>query len=451
MNIRLITPRMSLRPMDSEYKRRMAPPINLLTLAALTPEEHTVEIWDENARPYTHGARKGEVDLVGISVNVDTAHDAYRIARTYREQGLPVVLGGIHASACPEEAEQHCDGVCVGEAESVWEQMLHDVSNGGLKKRYYGNSPVDPARIPPPRRSLASASDYLYTNIVCASRGCPYQCVFCYNSCHYVHHLYRPRPVAQVIAEIEALEVRHVMFIDDNLFGQPRWTRELIAALKPLGVTWHAAVSANIAGFTDVLDSMAESGCRSLFIGFESINPEAIRSARKRQNHIASYNRLIQMLHERGIMVNASMVFGFDSDGPEIFPATLGWLVQNKVETLTSHILTPYPGTALFEQMQAEGRIIDTDLRHYNTAHVVYRPKGMSAQELHDGYLWMYRQFYALPNILRRLPDRQEMRMPYLLFNLGYRKFGKFTSRVASMGMMRSVGAFGRRLSYGIG
>ena len=240
------------------------------------------------------------------------------------------------------------------------------------------------------------------------------------------------------------------MFIDDNFIGNPAWTLELVKAITPLKLTWHAAVSANIYQHPDLLDAMQESGCRSLFIGFESINQSSLRSVHKVQNYGTPYETLIHMLHQRDIMVNASMVFGLDSDESTVFADTLDWLVRNKVETVTAHILTPYPGTKLFDRFRREGRILDMDWSRYNTSHVVYQPKQMSPQELRDGYLWLYKKFYSFSNIFRRMPESPRLKVPYLLFNLFYRKFGKATSLAAHLGLLNRMGALARRLSYGI-
>ncbi len=438
---------MSLRPMDSEYKRHMSPSLSLLTLAALTPSQHTVCIADENSKPLR---MHPVTDLVGITVTVDTAYRAYDIADAYRQLGIPVILGGIHASACPDEAEQHADSVCIGEAEPVWIEILTDCQNKKLKKRYAASRPVDPATIPIPRWEAIDQSAYLYTNIICASRGCPFRCEFCYNSCSYVHPGHRARPVAQVVAEIERLPTRHVMFIDDNFIGNPAWTKELLQAIEPLGLKWNAAVSANIGKYPELLDRMAATGCQSLFIGFETINEQALTRANKHQNRVASYEQTITAIHDRHIMINASLVFGFDTDTPETFPATLDWLVRNRIETMTAHILTPYPGTKLYQRYIKENRIIDKNWSQYNTAHVVFKPHQLTAAELYTGYLWMYDQFYSWKNIWKRLPLAPRQRMPYLLFNLGYRKFGKLTSMLANHGCMHALGRLARRLAYGI-
>lgn len=438
---------MTLRPMDSEFKRRMSPPLSLLVLGALTPSEYNVYLEDENIRKLN---LNDQPDLVGITVNVDTSTRAYEIASHYRRRNIPVVLGGIHPSANPDEAARHCDAVCVGEAETLWPQILQDTRSKNLNSRYTNTESIDLATTPLPKLDLMNASDYLYTNIMTTSRGCPFRCEFCYNSSDYVKEPFRNRPIANVIEEIGRHKTRQMMFIDDNFIGNPKWTKDFIKTIAPLKLTWHAAVSTNIIQHPNLLDAMAAAGCRSLFIGFESIHPDSVRSVNKIQNHCSQYDQIIQMLHERQIMVNASMVFGLDSDTPETFPTTLDWLVANKVETVTAHILTPYPGTKLFRRFQTEGRIFDTDWSHYNTSNVVYRPKNMTPEELYDGYRWLYFQFYSLRNIYRRMPDAACLKIPYLLFNFGYRKFGKITSLAAHMGLLNRMGKLARRLCYGI-
>ncbi|KGK81036.1 radical SAM protein [Desulfosporosinus sp. HMP52] len=430
MKIKLIQPKMSLRPMDSEFKRLMSPSLSLLVLAALTPKEHSIIIEDENANLLN---LEDSPDLVGITVNIDTSNRGYQIAEYYRKKKVPVILGGIHVSANPEEALQFADSVCIGEAENVWLDILSDVSLGQLKPKYYSTKIADPSKIPIPRWSLTPSGKYLYTNIIVASRGCPFN-----------------RPIANVLEEIKQLKTKHVMFIDDNLIGDIGWTRAFLEEIKPLGLKWNAAVSANILNHLDVLDQMQESGCQSLFIGFESINEQSIRSVQKFQNKRENYERLIHELHKRGIMVNASLVFGFDHDSPQVFQNTLDWLVKNKVETMTAHILTPYPGTILYERFFSEGRIVDFDLSHYNTANVVFSPKQMSQKELLEGYLWIYKEFYSFKNIFKRIPDHPKQKVPYLLFSLIYRKFGKLISKIASFGFMSSVGRLARKLSYHI-
>ena len=448
MNIKLICPRMSLRPMDSEYKRVLSPSIALITVAALTPDKHSVYIEDENAQLLNLNDRP---DLVGITVNVDTAKRAYEISQSYKKRHIPVVLGGIHASANPEEALRYADTVCIGEAEKSWPEILLDIAANRLKQRYYAADPVDLKETPIPRWDLLDHSKYLYTNIICASRNCPFQCEFCYNSCDYNYHQYRNRPVANVIEEIRKLGTKHVMFIDDNLIGNIEWTRELVRALKTLGVIWNGAVSTNIGNYPDLLDEMRDSGCQSLFIGFETVNQESLKSVNKNHNHIDKFEQIVDEIHKRDIMINASIVFGFDSDYPDVFENTVNWLIRNRIETMTAHILTPYPGTVLYKRLVVENRIIDFDWNHYNTANVVFKPKNLTPAELYNGYIWSYNEFYSLKNIFKRMPRARKQRLPYLLFNFGYRKFGKVTSQLSKLGLMHFIGKIARRLAYGIG
>jgi radical SAM superfamily enzyme YgiQ (UPF0313 family) len=447
MEIKLIQPRMSLRPMDSKFKRIMSPSVALLVLAALTPSKHQVVLEDENVKRIN---LNDQPDLVGITVNVDTSQRAYEIASYYRAQGIPVLLGGIHISANPEEALQYADSVCIGEAEDLWGEILADVEKGQLQKKYYNPYPTDLGKTPVPKWEILNQRNYLYTNTVLTSRGCPFRCEFCYNSCDYVHKLFRNKPIQNVIREIEMLPTKQVMFIDDNFIGNVAWTRDFIRTIKPMGLKWHAAVSANLVNYPKLIEEMRESGCQSLFIGFETINQESVQGVNKSQNNVARYEELIRLLHQNEIMVNASLVFGFDEHRPEVFRDTLKWLVENKIETMTAHILTPYPGTLLYKKLLEQNRIIDSDTTHYNTSHVVFRPLNMTAKELYQGYLNIYKEFYSMSNIIKRLPDSPNQRIAYLLFNLCYRKFGKALSTLLPIKWMNSLGKTVRHFSYGI-
>lgn len=447
IRIKLIAPKMSLRPMDSEFKRRMSPSLSLVALATLTPKPHTVWIEDENLNDLNFD---DSPDLVGINVNVDTAYRAFEISAEYRRRGIKVIFGGIHASANPDEMLEYCDSVCIGEAEELWSKIIEDTASNNLHKKYHNADSVDLNQVPIPNWNYISKNKYLYNNIIVASRGCPFKCDFCYNSCEYVDHLYRNRPIQNVVDEINSLGTKQIMFIDDNLIGNLKWTNDLIEAITPLGLIWHGAVSTNIAKHPDLIEKMARSGCRSLFIGFESINFNSLGSVRKHQNLSVDYEQLIKKLHDCGIMVNASLAFGFDHDTTDTFENTLNWLISNKVETMTSHILTPYPGTNLYKSLLNQNRIIDFDLRKYNTSNVVFLPKNMSPDELRNGYLNIYKNFYSLTNIYKRMPENKKIIAPFLLFNLAYRKYGKLTSILGKIGFMSSIGRLCRKLSYGI-
>ncbi len=442
MKILLIQPRMRKRPMDTDLKTRMAPPLSLLTLMRLTPAGHEVTLLNENVEELDCAA---PADLVGVTVTLDVLPRARLIAQRFRARGVPVVAGGTHVTCSPDSCLGAFDALCVGPAERVWARIVEDAARGALQSVYRDMDGFRGEEIASPLYEGVDAGRYLYTNVVTASRGCPNRCDFCYNSCQ--NRAYAVRPVADVLRDIRALGTRHVLFIDDNFIGSPPHTRELLDALEGLHLKWSAAVTARILDCPELLDRMAETGCQSLFIGLESINDDALRGVHK-ENRPGRYEALVEAVHRRGIMVNASMVFGLDGDGPEVFSRTLAWLEKNRVETLTSHILTPYPGTELYRRMEAAGRITDRDLSHYNTAHVVFAPQNMTPAELYAGYLGMYKRFYSFRSILRRMPLRKEQRRAYLLFNLLYRKFGRCTALLARVVPMRAIGRAAARLSY---
>lgn len=445
MIIKLIQPEMKMRPMDTKLKTRMSPPLGLLTIANMFYREHTVIIENENIRDINYDEA---VDIVGISITVDVLPRAVEIAKRFRERGVTVVGGGIQITACPEYMTEEFDAVSVGMAEKTWFDIVRDFQRGELKKIYTCSGSIKGSDIIPPAYDLINKGDYLYTNIVCTSRGCPFKCDFCYNSCEHCRDIYINRPIEDVLADIRAIGKKHIMFIDDNFIGNPKWTREFVKALKPLKIKWNAAVSSNIGDMPELLDEMAESGCQSLFIGFESLNERSLKNVHKNQNSIEKYEKLVNELHSRGIMINASFVFGLDGDDVTTFKATLDWIVKNKIETVTSHILTPYPGTKLYDDFVKDNRITSFDFSEYNTASVVFKPENMTAEELYEGYINIYKEIYSLKNIIKRIPRSRKQVLPYLMFNLLYRKYGKFSEWICEKITYERLGRIGEFISY---
>jgi radical SAM superfamily enzyme YgiQ (UPF0313 family) len=445
MRIKLIQPAMLPRPMDTKLKTRMSPSLALLTIANLTPKEHEVIIENENVEKIDFDE---PVDLVAITVTVDVMKRAEEISKEFRNRGVIVIAGGIHITANPESALSSFDAICVGMAERVWAKILKDKEENSLKKIYCDMENIQGKEIVSPAYDIIDDKKYLYTNIISTSRGCPFKCDFCYNSCKDSLKTYINRPIEDVIKDINALKTKHIMFIDDNFIGNPKWTKNLLQEIKPLELKWNAAVTSNIVDMPELLDEMKESGCQSLFIGFESINSKSIDSVHKVQNSVNRYEKLVDEIHKRGIMINASFVFGLDEDDASVFKNTLEWIVKNKIETVTSHILTPYPGTKLYSSLMEQDRITDFNLSNYNTAHVVYKPKNMTAEELYNGYLWIYKKVYSFKNIMKRLPESRKQRIPYLAFNFFYRKFGKFTEILCDIVSFENIGRFFRWLSY---
>lgn len=445
MIVKLIQPKMQMRPMDTKLKTRMSPSLGLLTIANILYPEHTVILENENIEEINFDE---PVDLVGITVTVDVIERAKEIAAAFRQKHIPVVAGGIHITAFPQDAGESFDAICIGMAEKTWPDIMCDLQQNRLKKRYTCSGDIQGSDIVSPAYHMVDSSKYLYCNIVSTSRGCPFRCDFCYNSCEAYKGLYINRPIEDVICDIQTIGKRHIMFIDDNFIGNPQWTRDFVRAIRPMRIKWNAAVSANIVDMPDLLDEMKESGCQSLFIGFESLNAQAVSTVHKRQNDVDRFDRLVDELHKRGIMINASFVFGLDGDDRTTFQTTLDWIVRHKIETVTSHILTPYPGTAVYTAYQKQGRIADDSFAKYNTAHVVFKPEKMTPEELYDGYLWIYKQIYSMKNILRRLPRAKKQWIPYLLFNLFYRKYGKLTEAICEKISYGRIGKIAEKLSY---
>ncbi len=445
MKIKLIQPGMLPRPMDTKLKTRMSPSLGLLTLAKLIPKEHIVIIENENVEDIDFDEY---VDLVGITVTVDVTNRAVEISKEFQKRGVSVIAGGIHITSDPDGAINSFNAICVGMAERVWEKILKDKENNSLKKVYCDMEGISGTEIVSPDYIIIDNRKYLYTNIISTSRGCPFQCDFCYNSSKKSLKTYINRPIDDVIKDINALKTRHIMFIDDNFIGNPKWTSQLLKEIKPLKLKWNAAVTSNIVDMPELLDEMKDAGCQSLFIGFESINSKSLESVHKVQNSVNRYEGLVDEIHRRGIMINASFVFGLDEDNASVFKSTLDWIVNNKIETVTSHILTPYPGTKLYSTLLQQDRIVDFDLSHYNTAHVVYKPKNMTGSELYKGYLWVYKEVYSFKNIMKRLPKSKKQWIPFLAFNFFYRKFGKLTELLCKIISFNKLGRFFKWLAY---
>lgn len=428
MKVTLIQPLMNMRPMDTELKTRMSPSLGLLTVAQTIRHGNEITIINENVDEHINFDERS--DIVGITVTVDTLPRAIEIASEYRKRGVPVVAGGIQITCCPESAMGHFDSICIGFAEGTWQRIMNDLKNGRLLPQY-SCIRLRPEESVSPAYDLIDKSKYLFVNVVSTSRGCPFKCDFCYNSSVNIRHSFFNRPIEDVLADIRALGRKHIMFIDDNFIGNPNWTKEFLRRLAPLGIKWNAAVSANVVEIPGMLDLMKETGCQGLFIGFESINPKSIADANKGQNVIGRYEYLISEIHRRGIMINGSFVFGLDDDDTTTFKRTAEWIIKNKIETVTSHILTPYPGTAQHSRMMEKGLITTHDQRLYTTSNVVYHPARMTAEELKEGYLWIYREIYSWKGIIKRMPSHQKI--GYLLFNFLYRKYGRITSSLCKL------------------
>jgi radical SAM superfamily enzyme YgiQ (UPF0313 family) len=417
----LINPFYRKDPNASFGKHVLTPTLALTAVAGATPPTWEVKYWDENL---LQGSPPLDPfpEVVGISVHLTFAKRAYELARWYRQWGAKVVLGGLHVLTAPEEAAEHADALAIGEGAQLWSQILADVEAGALQKVYRGDYKRPYRDDPAPRRDLLPRDGFLTTSSVIATRGCHNRCGFCYLSTEGLHMPYRLRDVEQVVAEIAADRQPYAVFVDNNLGSRPDYLRKLCAALKPLGIIWSAALTIDVTDDPSLVREMALAGCTGVFIGFESLNAANLDDANKRTPIPEDYARRVKILHDHGIQVNGSFVLGFDHDGPDIFERTVAWIEANKLECATFHLLTPYPGTPLYKQLESESRIVHRDWSLYDTAHVVFEPAGMSAEQLQAGYEWCYRRLFSHASIWRRRPEDRRAVPAYLAMSYLYKR-----------------------------
>jgi radical SAM superfamily enzyme YgiQ (UPF0313 family) len=400
----LINPFYPKSPHGSFGKHVLTPSLALTSIAGATPDDWRVEYWDENLLQGPPPSNPLP-EVVGISVHLTFARRACALANWYRRQGSKVVFGGLHVQSCPEEVAPHADAIAVGEGVRLWPEILRDAAAGALKPRYAAGFDGDYRSEPPPKRSILSHESFLTTASLIATRGCHNRCGFCYLSTEGLHIPYRMRDPEDIRRQFAAEDQPYAVFIDNNLGSNRHYLRAVCHALRPLEKLWSAAVTLDVTDEPELIRQMALAGCNGVFIGFETLTDANLVHARKRTPKADDYARRIRILHDHGIQVNGSFVVGFDGDTRETFPRLADWIEENRMECATFHILTPYPGTPLFRQMESEGRLLHRNWDLYDTAHVVFRPKNMSPEELLLGYDWLYRRLFSHLSIWRRRPE----------------------------------------------
>ena len=390
------------RTRDFPVYERLIPTLTIPYIAGLTPPHWHVAFADDNYGEVETALAPGtRPDLVAISVNTMSALRSYTLADRFRAEGVRVVLGGWHVTFCPDEAAAHADAVVVGEADDTWAQLLADAERGALQPRYTSRNDTDLRHYPTVRRDLLAGRRYFTTNLVQATRGCPYHCSFC--SVSTVNPKYRRRPVADVVAELAGLPGRTLFFIDDNLFIHREYTRELFRALAPLRKKWIGEASINMADDPELLDLAVASGMVGLLVGFESIVPGAIREMNKHRTNVAErYKAQIAALHRRGVGVLAMFTFGFDEETPDVFARTLEFCEEADLFGASFGILTPFPGTPTFAKLEAAGRIRTRDWRLYDLQHLVFDLPGWAPGTLEAGVDGIEQRFYSWRAFLRR-------------------------------------------------
>ena len=399
------------------------PYLALTTLAALTGADWDVSIIDENIDPVFFTDLP---DLAAISIMTPLAKRGYELADAFRAKGVPVVVGGIHPTMMSNEAKAHADAVVVGEAEKVWPEVLSDLKEHNLKPFYMASDFCNLDHLRIPRRELIKRKAYFFINTIQTTRGCPFDCEFCSVTSFY-GRTYRTRPVDDVIKEMDQMEGGFVFFIDDNIVGIPRYAKALFTALIPLKVKWFSQASLSIIKDPELLNLAQKSGCKGLFIGFESLSQESLKAMAKSTNLVKKYKDAIKIIHDHGIGIQGSFIFGTDQDDQSVFSDVLRFIEKTHIEAALFSILTPFPGTKTRETLLRKNRIIHTDWEKYDMNHVVFKPLKMTAEQLQNGFNWAYKRLYGYRSIVTRLFPFRRSGLFYSIQNYGFRQAWKKT------------------------
>jgi len=400
-------------------------PLTLPTLVSLIPPDiHArVEVYDEGVEVINKERIQG--DLVAISSITGASQRAYAYADYFRRRGMPVVIGGVHPTLMPDEAALHADAVVTGIAVHTWPRLLRDFQKGELKARYSQDERIDFSCWPLPRRDCYSAKKlhFVTTNSVQATYGCPNQCDFCVTpySCKGYHH----RPVSDVVEEISRIRATHIAFVDPSPIEDADYAKSLYRAMIPLGKKWVSPSTIKMAADPELLELAARSGCRGLLIGFETVSPGALRGIRKGFNLASPYAEAVKKLHAKGIAIMGCFVFGLDGDDRGVFRRTVDFINEVHIDLPRFTVCTPYPGTAFYERLRGEGRIIEDNWSLYDCQHVVFRPSNMTGEELQQGLYDAWREAYRVVPTLRRILSSRSFMGMVLLMTLTYRSYGK--------------------------
>jgi radical SAM superfamily enzyme YgiQ (UPF0313 family) len=399
-------------------------PLTLTTLAALVPAELEAEvaIQDEGVQPLDLSF---EADLVGITAITGTAQRAYRIADELRARGHTVVLGGVHATLLPDEAAEHADALVLGYGERSWPELLRDFAQGRMKRRYFAATGKQLMGVPIARRDLLRKERYATINSIEATRGCPHKCDFCVVPTAW-SNVYAHRPIEDVVAELKTFEGRRAIFIDLSPVEDVHYAKALYRAMIPLQMRWVGLSTARIVEDAELLRLAAQSGCKGLLIGFESISQDTLNETHKHFHAAPRYGEVVKKLHDHGIGIQGCFVFGFDNDDDSVFARTAEFVDRTGIDLPRYAVATPFPNTGLYRRLEAEGRLLHRDWSLYDVEHVVFRPRQMTPERLQEGLEWTWRQSYAWRSFFRRLGAAPWSILPlWVSLNLGYRYYAQ--------------------------
>jgi radical SAM superfamily enzyme YgiQ (UPF0313 family) len=424
MKVKLILPALTEAesPFWRPIKYSLFSPLGLATLAAYLSPEDEIDLQDQHVEKVN---LDDEPDLVIIQVYITNAYRAYSMADHYRAKGCFVILGGLHVTSLPHEAAPHADVIFLGPGEETFPQFLKDFKAGHPKK-VYSSSVRTLERIPPIRRDLIKRHLYLVPNSIVVTRGCPHHCTFCYKDAFFEGgKSFYTQTVDDALAEIDRLPGRHLYFLDDHLLGNAKFAEALFEGMKGMNRVFQSAATVDSILRGNLVEKAAEAGLRSLFVGFETFSPANLKQSNKKQNLQKDYTDAVKRLHSLGVMINGSFVFGLDEDDKDVFKRTVDWGVKHAITTSTYHVLTPYPGTQLYADMKKQGRILTDNWDMYDTRHVVYKTKNISAEDLEAGYRWAYKEFYSWSNIIDASTNHDSLKhmIKHFLYAGGWKKF----------------------------
>ena len=419
--------------------------LNLPYIAAATPPGVEVKIVDEAFEKINF---EEKVDLVGITAQTPVALRAYQIADEFKKRGIPVVMGGVHASMLPQEALQHVDAVVVGEAEEVWPDLIEDLRKGQMRRIYVGSEFVNPSDLPLPRRELLNEKFYFPLKLLETTRGCPHHCDFCGVS-KFFGFRYRNRPISEIERELKTLfqkgpvmnpvfkkilslfskdlpyflKRRLLYIIDSNIAGDRRFCLELFSLLKEFDLLWYGHAPVSIAFDQKLLEGFAQSGCIAINIGFESFSTKNLNAMGKGFNQPSRYAEAVKRIHDQGIGIMGTFIVGLDDDEPGVFQRIIDFCIDSKLDWALTFIMAPYPGTESFLRLEKEGRIFCRDWGKYDSLNAVYQPSGMSVEELEKGMRRIWKEVFSTSSIYKRILKRPWIHpLFYLTMNWEFHK-----------------------------